>query len=115
MDRCLVNLKWSSKFSNYSLRHLPIILLDHAPLLSTINLHSMHKRSIFRVANYWLDYIGCHLAVKRAWDCFPHDNPMQALSHLITRTRSAIKRWKASGLNSLDFDINKIEHDIFFL
>lgn len=75
----------------------------------------MHKRSIFRVANYWLDYIGCHLAVKRAWDCFPHDNPMQALSHLITRTRSAIKRWKASGLNSLDSDINKIEHDIFFL
>lgn len=67
LDCCLVNLNWSSKFSNYSLRHLPRIHLDHAPFFLTINLHNLHKRSIFHFANYWLDYLGCHLAVKNVW------------------------------------------------
>lgn len=75
-------------------------------------LHNLHKRSIFHFANYWLDYLGCHLAVKNVWDFSPNGNPMQTFSLLIVRTRSKIIRWRVSGLNSLDLDLNKVEHDI---
>lgn len=37
---------------------------------------------------------------------------MQAFTHLVARTRCNINGWKATALNSLDSDINKIETDI---
>lgn len=37
---------------------------------------------------------------------------MQTFSLLIVCTRSKIIRWRVSGLNSLDLDLNKVEHDI---
>lgn len=105
-------MQWSTKFNNYSLKHLsrifPIMLL----FFLSITLHNYHKHALFHFANYWLDYIGCHLAIRNAWDFFLHCNPVQTFSHLIARTHSYINNWKAIGLNTLDSNINKIEHDI---
>lgn len=70
LDHCLVNMSWSSKLSNYTLRHLVRIFSDHGPLLLSITLHNSHKRVLFHFANHWLNYIRCHLAVRRAYASF---------------------------------------------
>ncbi|XP_039118464.1 uncharacterized protein LOC120254413 [Dioscorea cayenensis subsp. rotundata] len=112
LDRGLVNSCWLDKFSVYSLKHLPRVLSDHAPLFLKISSHYNSRHKIFRFENYWLDYIGCHEAVRNAWSCATNGNPMHAFSHYISRTRFNINTWKRTGLSSLDSDINSTEASI---
>lgn len=114
LDCCLVNMWSSSKYSNYTLRHLPRIFSNYAPLLLSINLYNSYKCDLFHFANHWLDYIGCNLAVRIVWTSSLVE-PMQAFTHLIARTLSNINACKAIGLNSIDSTINKDEIDIMSL
>lgn len=104
-----MNSIWLDKFSFYSLKHVPRLFSDHATLLLKISSHFGNAHKIFRFENFWLDYIGCHEAVKTAWSCLPNGNPMHAFSHLISRTRYNINAWKLVGLSPLDSESNNTE------
>ncbi|XP_039138822.1 uncharacterized protein LOC120276159 [Dioscorea cayenensis subsp. rotundata] len=112
LDRGLINLAWSSLFGSYTLRHLPRLHSDHAPLLFSGFKHISNHKSSFRFENYWIDYIGCHNAVHSAWDFHPYGNPIHAFTHLLARSRSKIIDWRASGLSNLDADIINTENAI---
>lgn len=105
LDRCLVNLDWSSKCNSYTLKHLSRIFSDHAPLLLAISFNYNRRFNLFCFNNYWLDYIGYHIAIRKIWNSSPNGNPMHA-SH------TSIKNWCRSGLNPLDSDIINTENDI---
>lgn len=98
LDRGLVNTIWMDKFPSYSLKHLPRIFSDHAPLLLTMSSHNPNFYKVFHFENYWLDHIGCLEAVREAWSFSPNGNPMHIFSHLISRTRRNILSWKRLGL-----------------
>lgn len=66
LDRCFVNLDWSSKCNSYSLKHLLRIFSDHAPFLLSFSFNKSHSSNLFCFNNYWLYYIGCHNAVRKA-------------------------------------------------
>ncbi|XP_039130949.1 uncharacterized protein LOC120267377 [Dioscorea cayenensis subsp. rotundata] len=112
LDRGLINLDWSSKCNSYTLKHLPKIFSDHAPLLLIIRFANSYSRSPFRFNNYWLDYVGCHLAVRRAWEFSPNGNPLHSFTHLLSRSHSNILNWCKTGLTNLDSDIRSIENVI---
>lgn len=90
LDRCLLNIRYISYFDSYLIKNLPRIFSDHAPLLLTLTHRISLKKKVFRFDNFWLDYIGCHDAVREAWNFKPHSNPMHAFSYLISRARSKI-------------------------
>lgn len=75
-------------------------------------MHNYFNRSIFRFENYWLDYVGCHHAIRSSWEFTPHGSPMHAFSHSIAHTRIKHKAWCASSLSSLDFDLINTENAI---
>ncbi|XP_039116586.1 uncharacterized protein LOC120252479 [Dioscorea cayenensis subsp. rotundata] len=112
LDRCLVNPSWSNSFDACLVKHLPRFLSDHSPMLLSITPRIGNKKKIFRFDNYWLDYVGCHEAVRKAWCFTPHSNPMHAVSHLFSRTRYLLLDWKAKGLCSIDSAIEKLENSI---
>lgn len=111
LDRCLINSCFSAFLDSYFIKHLPHTFSDHAPLLLTVSSHNSHKKT-FYFDNYWLEYIGCHSAIREAWDFIPHSNSMHAFFHLLTRARSKLLSWQASGLNSLETNINKLDLEI---
>lgn len=115
LDCGLVNSSWLDKFSSYSLKHLPRLFSDHASLLLDVSSHIGNAYKVFRFDNFWLDYAGCHEAVRAAWSCSPNGNPMHAFSHFISRTRSNIISWKRFGLCPLDSDIKHTEVAIAYL
>lgn len=88
LDCCLVNHIWSFNFNSYSRKHLPRISSDHARLLLVVCLHFVCNRFVFHFDNFLLNYIGCHTAIRNAWNFTPHGNPMHAFLHLISHTRS---------------------------
>lgn len=101
LDRCLMNLAWSSYFKFNNLKHLSRSLSDHSPFfLRSSPTHFLNKR-VFRFDS-WFDFLGCHSAVQKAWLCSPHGNPMHALSHLLSRTCSNLRSWHRSGVNKVD-------------
>ncbi|XP_039130816.1 uncharacterized protein LOC120267185 [Dioscorea cayenensis subsp. rotundata] len=109
LDRGLINLEWSSRCRSTRFQHLPKVFSDHAPLLVTVNLSNSHIRSPFRFNNYWLDYVGCHSVVRRAWAFSPNGTPMHAFTHLLFRLRANILNWCKEGLTNLDMDIKNTE------
>lgn len=76
LGRCLVNMDWINAFKFYKLQHLSRTFIDHSLLLLGISLHSYHSHNSFCFDNFWLDYLGCHIAVREAWEFSPHGNPM---------------------------------------
>lgn len=96
-------------FGSYSLKLLPRIFSDHAPLLLAIQLLPFISRKPFLFYTYWLDYIGCINVVKEAWNFSPHGNPMHALLHLFASTRLKVSSWRCAGLNLLDTTIQNVE------
>ncbi|XP_039136217.1 uncharacterized protein LOC120273617 [Dioscorea cayenensis subsp. rotundata] len=112
LDRGLANLAWLSNFSSVFLFHLTRTISDHAPLLLSVSFIHQRRKFLFRFYNFWLDYLGCHDAVWEAWMVSPHDNPLHSFTHLLSRTRSNILLWRASGLTSLDADMKETEESI---
>lgn len=115
LDHSLVNTSWLDRFSFYTLNHLSRLFSDHAPLLLNVSSHIGNAHKVFRFENYWLDYIGCHEAVKAAWSCSPNGNPMHVFSHFISRTRYNIISWNRTSLSPLDSDIKNTEAAIVTL
>lgn len=52
--------------------------------------------------DYWLDYIGCHEAVKNAFR-------LTAFTHLLSRSHSNIIIWRSTALNLIDFALIETE------
>lgn len=75
----LVNLKWSNFFKSYTFSHLTRSFSDHSPIFLTVNLLCTHKKRLFRLENFWVDYLGCHNCVRDAWNFSPHGNPCMCL------------------------------------
>lgn len=46
--------------------------------------------------------MSCHSTIRDAWSYSPYGNPMQAFSHLLSRTHFKINSWRRSGLNDID-------------
>ncbi|XP_039123479.1 uncharacterized protein LOC120260105 [Dioscorea cayenensis subsp. rotundata] len=120
LDRCLINLAWADFFKSNTLKHLNRAFSDHAPLFLLSSLSTSPPKKIFRFDNSWFDLIGCHNAVRDAWGLSPHGNPMQAFTHLLSRTRYNLCGWRYSGFNkvesaliNLDNDINNLENSDF--
>ncbi|XP_039145509.1 uncharacterized protein LOC120282722 [Dioscorea cayenensis subsp. rotundata] len=112
LDLCLVNPLWSNSFDSCLVRHLPRFLSDHSPLLMTLVPRNVGKKKIFRFENFWLEYLGCHVSVRKAWNFVPHSNPMQGVSHLLSRTRDFLLDWKNKGLHPIEVGIEKLEKSI---
>lgn len=70
---------------------------------------------MFRFDNNWLEYIDCHNAVKDAWNFMPHDNPLQACTHLLSRTQIKINSWRSSWVSSIDKALASTEQEISLL
>lgn len=79
LDRCLVNFLWSANFDCCILKHLPHTFSDHAPILLFDSPYNYCKSKIFHFNYYCLEYIGCHTAIKEAWNFFPHSSLMYVL------------------------------------
>lgn len=115
LDRCLVNSAWQDKFRSYSLKLLPKICSNHAPLLLSVYINTSFIRKNFQFETYWLDYIDCINVVIEAWNFVPHGNPMHALTHLFARTCSKVNLWRRLGFTSIDKAIQNVEADIHSL
>ncbi|XP_039141957.1 uncharacterized protein LOC120279156 [Dioscorea cayenensis subsp. rotundata] len=112
LDRCLVNLEWSSLFKNCTLKHLSRSCSDHSPLLLSIFANDSRSRNLFRFENFWFDYTDCHSVVFEALRSPVHDSPLHAFSHLLSRTRFKLSNWKSSGLNSVEIALAQTETEI---
>lgn len=115
LDRCLVNLDQISLFKSYSLKHLSRSFSDHSPLILFVSLHFNRSCRTFHFENYWLEYSGCHSAIKDAWSFFPHVNLMQVFLLLLSRAQYSTNSWRSTGLNSIELALNRTKTDIYSL
>lgn len=101
LDWCLVNLVWTNLFKTNILKHLNRSFSDHSLIFLSSSHFPPHKNNIFRIEKFWLDYLGCHDAVRNAWELIPHGNPLQDFAHLLSRTHFNLSHWRRLGVNRI--------------
>lgn len=112
LDRFLANSDWISTFYSFHNRYLARTNFDHAPLFLTAQIYSHQKTKIFRFDNLWLDYDECHPCILKAWNSNLISLSMHAFPYSIACTKKNIIWWKASGMGSIDIEIQNIEQEI---
>lgn len=97
---------------SYTNKHFPRTLSDHAMMFLNGKLYIHSKSKIFCFDNYWMDYLGCHMTVMKAWNTYPNGTPMNALTYSVARTKYQLIHWRTTGMSSLDTELQKVEQDI---
>lgn len=95
LDRTLISYYWENSGNSYSLRDLPAMASDHAPLLLYIKPHTQPRKRTFRFKLFWLKYPKVHQVVSRAWTTA---NPTSGslsikLRRKITATQRELTSW----------------------
>jgi hypothetical protein len=54
LDRCLANVEWCRAFPTSTVLHLPMMYIDHAPILLLPTSQHQKPQKPFRFENWWL-------------------------------------------------------------
>ncbi|KAK7833845.1 hypothetical protein CFP56_025181 [Quercus suber] len=71
-------------------------LLDHRPILLSLDVGGEHKkwnRKPFRFEAMWVSDSGCCDVITRAWDCTPDGTPMFVTKSKLKRCKQSLKLW----------------------
>lgn len=67
LDRCLANAEWCNAYPNTTVYNLPIILSDHAPILTITQPSTIKTKKSFKFENWWLLEDDFHETAQQAW------------------------------------------------
>jgi len=59
LDRTFASMEWVNTYPGYSLRNLPIVRLDHGPILLDFELNHSFMRKPFRFERMWITHPSC--------------------------------------------------------
>ncbi|XP_010451701.1 PREDICTED: uncharacterized protein LOC104733864 [Camelina sativa] len=93
LDRALANEKLHDMFSDSFTEYLPMIALDHKPVLASLEDKTRRGRSSFRFDRRWLDKEGLFGAIAEGWDSGAAGTSGN-LPDKILKCRQAISQWQ---------------------
>lgn len=107
LDRGVANVDWITLFPHASILHLPAILSDHKPLLSTdINTNSPKP---FRFESMWLDDKTCFDTVHNGWTMPVFGSPSYKLHARIKNVKLALKNWNSKHFGNCHEKIKELK------
>lgn len=89
LDRCLANVEWCNVYPNTSVFNLPIIISDHAPILTISQPTTVKIKKSFKFENWWLMEKDFQETASNAWISSAH-YPFHACA---TNLAGSLKRW----------------------
>jgi hypothetical protein len=93
LDRAVANLEWRSMCPKASVKHLPMIASDHAPLIINSYEDDSTGPKPFRFEEAWIRDGSSSLVIKDAWNIFHRGNPQFRLAEKIKNVKVKIKWW----------------------
>ena len=112
-DRVLTNDQWILYFRDSRVENLPIIGLDHGPIVLNLDKKMVEIKSRpFRCEEFWFHILGFIDVVKDSWNTiFVGSNAFRFIKTILV-FRHKVKTWIKREVGKLEGNLNQIEKEI---
>ncbi|XP_074278466.1 uncharacterized protein LOC141602056 [Silene latifolia] len=93
IDKGYASVDWISFFPNTFIKHLPIQISDHAPIIIDTNMTMPMKRKVYRLEAWCFNYEECGVIVKQNWCWKDRGDDANALCGKLCRVKNALRIW----------------------
>jgi hypothetical protein len=93
LNRAVTNVDWRSLCPKATVKHLPLIASDHAPLLINTHEKDLSGPKPFRFKEAWTRDDSSSMVIKKAWNFHNTGNPQFLLAARIKQVKINLKWW----------------------
>ncbi|XP_074297805.1 uncharacterized protein LOC141628583 [Silene latifolia] len=93
LDKGFASNDLLSLFPNTFIKHLPIQISDHAPIILDTNMVLYTKKKVYRLEAWCFDYAECNSLVKESWEKNDKGDDSQVLLSKLRRTNNDFRVW----------------------
>ncbi|XP_074265842.1 uncharacterized protein LOC141588291 [Silene latifolia] len=91
LDKGFASNDWLSLFPNTFIKHLPIQISDHAPIILETNMILNTKKKIYKLETWCFDHAECSGLVKESWERKDKGDASHALLSKLRRINNAFR------------------------
>ncbi|KAF5180461.1 hypothetical protein FRX31_029952 [Thalictrum thalictroides] len=111
IDRCMVNVEWTSSFPNSSAEFLHPDVSDHSPIL--IQWHESKRKSYpFRFNNAWSIHPGFNDLLNNVWNQYIHGDPVCVLITKLKLLKMKLKGWACTHFSDFHERVKAARKDL---
>ena len=107
LDRAFTSVERVNSYPRYALRNLPIIRLDHGPILLNFEFVQPFKKRPFRFERMWLLHPSCKSVVQKAWHCQITGSRAFQLSNKLSSVKKEFLVWNKEVFGRLEQEIHQ--------
>ncbi|XP_074315152.1 uncharacterized protein LOC141651333 [Silene latifolia] len=109
LDKGFASNDWLSLFPNTFIKHLPIQISDHVPIILDTNMVLYTKKKVYRLETWCFDHAECSGLVKESWERNAKGDASHVLLEKLRRINTAFRVWACNkkdewGLKWSEFD-----------
>ncbi|XP_074271486.1 uncharacterized protein LOC141595421 [Silene latifolia] len=93
LDKGFASNDWLSLFPNTFIKHLPIQISDHAPIILDTNMIFNTKKKVYRLETWCFDHADCSGLVKESWERKDNGDASHILLSKLRRINNAFRVW----------------------
>ncbi|XP_074270950.1 uncharacterized protein LOC141594862 [Silene latifolia] len=90
LDKVFASNDWLFIFPNTFIKHLPIQISDHAPIILCTNMVLYTKKKVYRLETWCFDYAECNSLIKERWEKNDNGDDSQEIGGLFLKHFSTI-------------------------
>ncbi|CAI9089884.1 OLC1v1024533C1 [Oldenlandia corymbosa var. corymbosa] len=117
LDRAFVNRQWLSVFPSASIRNLPIMVSDHAPILVQVKHKQKKTRPRLRFEQFWTNTLTFTDLVQSAWrnNNLQITNLQEKLSFKLKSSLIGLSNWSKDTFGNLDKLVTRLSDQLAIL
>ncbi|XP_074293021.1 uncharacterized protein LOC141619909 [Silene latifolia] len=112
LDEGFASNDWLSLFPNTFIKHLPIQISDHAPIILDTNMILHTKKKIYRLDAWCFDHAECSSLVKESWGRKDKGDASHALLSNLRRINNVFRVWACNKKDEWDLKWSAFDQDL---
>jgi exonuclease III len=112
LDRAVANAEWKRLFPKATIKHLPMLSSDHAPLVINSHEDIPSGPKPYRFEEAWTRDNNCSMVIKKAWVDKTRSPPQQSLSIRIKNVKVQLKWWNKFVFGSIQSRAIKVKDEL---
>ncbi len=112
LDRAVANVEWKRLFPKATIKHLPMLSSNHAPLVINSHEDIPNGPKPFRFEEAWTRDSNCSMVIKKSWVDRSRSPPQQSLFIRIKNVKVQLKWWNKFVFGSIQSRVTKVKDEL---
>ena len=112
LNRVVANADWKNLFPKTTVKHLPMLSLDHAPLIINSQNDLCASPKPFRFEEAWTRDSNCSRVIKKAWNDRSGSPPQQSFIKRIKNVKVQLSWWNKFVFGSIQRRLKEVSEEL---